>query len=1306
MNKYIVFVHGLGGEIDKTWGNFPQFINDDPEIKHKVIEYGYTSPHLIKQFFKSAPTISNIANGLLTDISARCDIANDEIILVGHSMGGLVIKRLLIRLSKMGTKHNIKKVCFFDVPHGGSGLANIGKFIAFNNRHLKSLVNNSSDLDSLDEDWVDKKLSEQLNILSIIDANETVVSSVSSKSLFRYHPIETINRVNHSSIVKPSSEDDTVVLLLKSFIKTSPLIGNFSLDAAKPIKEWLKYDERKHELAYEEDEARKKAFKALTEALNSSSPSVRLTGLSGLGKSRLLIEYKNRYNLKDNEFIIFSGSENEFTVKESIKMAAEDGALGFIIIDNCSIDLHNYSTNAIEVNNSPLKLITTYFYHEEGKKLANSVRIKLEQLESQQISNIIDSRLPELDPSSKKQLEKFIEGFPLLAQMATRELQHEGRVTTAFSESDLVEKLINGDGNLSAEARELLKVFSLFDYFRFQKGSRDDINEEAEFLNSIAGTDQITFESTVMTFNRKELINCTGSLARIVPKPLALNLAMEWWNTSAFDRQSVIVSNLPSTLHDSFCDQIRYLDSSINVQCFVESFCSANHPFGQAELLLSKQGSRLFRALVEVNPIVTNNQLHRIISQLNDDELKEINGDVRRNLVWALEMLVFHENCFEKSSWCLFKLAQFENESYSNNSQGQFSQLFRWQLSGTEANFTQRLAVLDKALALNTEDADIVIIEAVKVAIDTRGGSRAIGAEFQGTKPELKEWLPKNWEEIYDYWQSLFNLLVIIIKRGQLVGQVKDVFGHEIRGLIRYKQLEQLNTFIKEVINLSGKYWPAAAQSISHALHYDKKGMSQEQIYFLESWEKMLSPDEDNLEEKLKLIVLNPSREYVKGEDGHYIDMAGEDAKELSVGLKNDHVQLIQYFDLLMTFPEQKQSWVFAKHLVLESDDIDELLEVLLGYFQMHSKVNTQFFSGFLTGLYIKSPDKWLEVIELISIDENLVEYYPDSMRTGKFKLSHLNTFIELISNRKLPSHSASMLTYGSVTDHLTEEDIAQFCMSLSQINPTAVWVALESINMYTHGRKGIDFGVLNPVLVHLVLNASFKKEDKTRHSDSYHWLNSVERLLKTENEDFALNLCLNLINQVGNYDVDYSDLWDYVCTAFYKAFELHGNFLWPKVADYFIGGNVIKPYCLIDLLGSGKSYKKRGNSIFDILEQNIVVEWCRDEFPLIIVGRVIPMFILNDDDDRVINQLMVSLLSEHGDNRAFTSEISANFSSRSWCGSLVPYLEKDKKIIQSLMKHENIKVKGWASSFVEYIDSQIEYEIKQNAEQNMLRGG
>ena len=71
MAKYIVFVHGLGGEINKTWGKFPELLKKDNEIDYEIIEYGYTSPNPVKQFYLPAPSILSIANGLLTDIQGK-----------------------------------------------------------------------------------------------------------------------------------------------------------------------------------------------------------------------------------------------------------------------------------------------------------------------------------------------------------------------------------------------------------------------------------------------------------------------------------------------------------------------------------------------------------------------------------------------------------------------------------------------------------------------------------------------------------------------------------------------------------------------------------------------------------------------------------------------------------------------------------------------------------------------------------------------------------------------------------------------------------------------------------------------------------------------------------------------------------------------------------------------------------------------------------------------------------------------------------------------------------------------------------
>ena len=1305
MSKYIIFVHGLTGKVGTTWGRFSEFLEADKSIEYTVKEFGYTSPNLAWLFFKSAPSISSIANGVLSDIKAHCDIENDDIILVGHSMGGIVIKKMLLKLNAKGTKHNISKVCFFDVPHEGSGLANIGKYISWRNRHLKSLVSNASDLDDINDQWVDKSIDQYLNILSIIDANETIVSAMSSKSIFRHHQIETINNVNHSSIVKPKTEMDSVVIHLKNFIKSKSSLGKFNSQIGKPIYQWLKYDERKHELSYKTDNARQSAFEALTNALESQTPYVRITGLSGLGKSRLILEYKNDKKIDDEEFLVINGADLKSTIQSEISRLSESAITGYIIIDNCKVELHNYAVNAIEINHSNLKLITTYFYHDEPIHLKNSISIKLEKLASEKIDEIIHERLPQLDPPLRKQLEVFIEGFPLLAQMATHELQKNGALTTHFTEPELVEKLINGDGTLTHESKELLTVFSLFDYFKFQKDSGQASNIDADFINRIAQTDQKCFDRTIAIFSQKELINCTSNFARIVPKPLALNLAMQWWNNSLFDTQSDLVRQLPPSMLESFCKQIKYLDSSKNVNEFIENFCESHRPFGQAELLLTKAGSRLFRALVEVNPVVTTQLIYRIINSLNDTDILSISGDVRRNFIWSLEMLVFHDSCFDKAAWCLFKFAQFENESYGNNATGQFAQLFRTNLCGTEASFEKRLALIDKAMEINTEKSHFVILEAVKSAISTQGGTRLVGAEYQGTKPELIEWQPKTYSEIYVYWQHHLNILIELIKHDKITEQVKNVFGHELRGLITYPIQHQLDSAFKEVIRLSGKYWPSASQAITHAFQFDSKSLETKQIELLKSWEKLLSPDDNNLEEKLKLIVLNPSREYVEDSNGHYIDVAAEDAKALAESIRENYYDLIPHLKMLLTFPEHKQSWIFGKHLATQLDDdaIDVILDKLLNFLRSDTPNNIKFLAGFLSGINDKNINKWNEIIELIAADEALVKYYPDTVVTGEFDSHHLGIFIELISTGKLPSNSASVFIYGSVTKHLTETEITDFCLSLEKIDAIAVWVALDNLSMYIFGRKDLDFKIINKTLAILVLNVSFKKSHNLYPFDSNHWLDSIEKLLEIEDKEFALKLCLHLIDQIDKHDINYNDL-SYIGEAFYKAFEHHGEYLWPRVSSKFLEQNNAKSYKLLDLLGSGKSYHKRDKSILDVLDADIIVDWCKDEIALIITTRSIKMFI-SDGDNRVFNPLLLRLIAEYSDNESFKRTVSANFHSRSWMNSLIPYLQEDKKLIEILIKHENIKIRNWSKLFVDSIDRQIELETKREAEEKMLRG-
>ncbi|MEY8213146.1 MAG: hypothetical protein RPR97_01545, partial [Colwellia sp.] len=282
--------------------------------------------------------------------------------------------------------------------------------------------------------------------------------------------------------------------------------------------------------------------------------------------------------------------------------------------------------------------------------------------------------------------------------------------------------------------------------------------KQTEFIVDIAKSDLTQFGEVINNLQQKRIINKVGKFARVVPKPLAIHLASMWWESQIYNEREKLITTIPENLLGSFCTQIKYLDKSEKVQEFVEKLCEVCSPFGKAEYLLSVKGSRLFRALVEVNPNATSDLIYRIFKQLSDQDILDINSDARRSFVWALEMLVFHKSCFNKSAWCLFKLAQLENENFGNNATGQFTQLFRWQLSGAGGDFKQRLLLLNKILEQQVESADIIVIESINSAISTYGGTRMIGAEYQGTK-ELKEWQPKIWDEIFDYWQDLLNIL-------------------------------------------------------------------------------------------------------------------------------------------------------------------------------------------------------------------------------------------------------------------------------------------------------------------------------------------------------------------------------------------------------------------------------------------------------------------------------------------------------------------------------------------------------------------
>lgn len=165
-----IFVHGLGGGSRKTWSKtssishyWPQeWLPKDPAFKNvRVLSFGYYSDYI-----KGKANVLNIhhfGRALLGQImvSPYLSDTNNPIVLIGHSMGGLVIKKVYILAKEdpiyEGLTKRFHTIFFLATPHRGSDWAKVLNKIlrtAYSSRaYVADLDGRSKAIKSINEDF-------------------------------------------------------------------------------------------------------------------------------------------------------------------------------------------------------------------------------------------------------------------------------------------------------------------------------------------------------------------------------------------------------------------------------------------------------------------------------------------------------------------------------------------------------------------------------------------------------------------------------------------------------------------------------------------------------------------------------------------------------------------------------------------------------------------------------------------------------------------------------------------------------------------------------------------------------------------------------------------------------------------------------------------------------------------------------------------------------------------------------------------------------------------------------------------------
>lgn len=220
----VVFVHGFTGHVSRTWGDFPRYLADDPTLKSwDIFAVGYPSSVFIDipGIWAADPEIGALATGLATTLKLPPFRDRKALVILAHSMGGLVAQRAILDDEQVARR--IQHLFLFGTPSGGLVKGRFGRLIK---RQIRDMADDGPFISRLESDrrrWLEGPA--RFKLCSVAGNRDEFVPQTSSLQPF---PRECWNVVdgNHLQIVKPDTPHHKSVKLVKAALSGNGLAPN------------------------------------------------------------------------------------------------------------------------------------------------------------------------------------------------------------------------------------------------------------------------------------------------------------------------------------------------------------------------------------------------------------------------------------------------------------------------------------------------------------------------------------------------------------------------------------------------------------------------------------------------------------------------------------------------------------------------------------------------------------------------------------------------------------------------------------------------------------------------------------------------------------------------------------------------------------------------------------------------------------------------------------------------------------------------------------------------------------------------
>tara|TARA_Y100001001_G_scaffold156989_1_gene174492 strand:- start:14511 stop:18365 length:3855 start_codon:yes stop_codon:yes gene_type:complete len=533
------------------------------------------------------------------------------------------------------------------------------------------------------------------------------------------------------------------------------------------------------------------AIDPMRDLIRSTKKAIRITGLSGVGKTRIvqaLFDESVGSDALDRTIAVYvdTGADPDPSAAAVLDRLVNEGRSAIIILDNCPSELHSSLASKVSAATSDVSLITVEYDIRDDKPQTTEV-IHIEAVGPEVAEQLLIRRFPDIGQINARRIAEFADGNARVS-LAIAERVEKGEGLAQLSDTQLFNRLFEQRNHPDANLREQAEILSLV--YSFSVSTLEHGYNELEVLGSISGYSQLQLFRSVKILLDRHVVQKRGHWRAILPHAIANKLAASALESIPVDQlRATFEATGRERLLMSFAHRLGLLHDHPVAKEIVEAWL---RPDGLLGGILKLEGISA-RMLGYIGPVAPEALLDRIEAELNAPDFNGMEphrNPQRTTVLKLLQLLAYEPGAFDRCVRLLIRVADFEDENNNYDAvRGKIMRLFQSYLSGTHASLEQRIAIMEECFRSNGAGRRSLGFRMLSTALSGPPWTGDGMHEF-GARPRDFGFRPKH-DELVEWRRAFIDVAVRLGTSGDpdLEGPARQTFGNVFRGIWQHKAM-------------------------------------------------------------------------------------------------------------------------------------------------------------------------------------------------------------------------------------------------------------------------------------------------------------------------------------------------------------------------------------------------------------------------------------------------------------------------------------------------------------------------------------